>query len=110
MATIKDWVRSDAAWTWIKANGYETFREHDALVEGVDNGTITEELLYCEDNFNFPRMPEGWQSVDEINAVKEEEMKKVFREIGIDPDAEPQITVVTGSKEDYQEAFNQRKK
>ena len=78
MATLKDWVRSNISWEWIQANGYQTFREHDELIEGVDNGTITEEQLYHEDGFNFPRMPEGWKSFEEERDEKEAAAKAEF--------------------------------
>jgi len=99
MATIKDWVRSDAAWGWIKQKGYETFQEHDELVRLVDSETVTETELYNEDGINFPVMPNDWKSVEELNAIKEVEMKKFYDEMGIDynPNEEFKATVITGT-------------
>ena len=96
MATIKDWVRdNDAAWGWIKANGYETFAEYDELVNGVDSGLITEEQLYYEDGFNFPQMPADYKSREEINMEEEEKFKAEHPEFAdVDPS---QITVIVGN-------------
>lgn len=105
MATIKDWVRSNVAWDWMKANGYQTFREHDSLVEGVDNGTITEEMLYSEEGFNFPPMPEGWKSFEELQAEAKARFKEEMAKNGMEfpsdefEDSEPRYVIITDGKE-----------
>lgn len=102
MATIKEWVRSNVAWDWMKANNYQTFREHDLLVEGVDNGTITEEMLYSEEGFNFPPMPEDWKSFDELQAEAEERSKQEMAENGMEMPSEgavPRYIIITNGKE-----------